>query len=163
MAIIRSGLNLRPQTNGDLPFVCRLYASTRLEELAHTGWPESILRQFLEQQFRLQYHHYATNYPGAELQIVECDGVAIGRLYLYQSQNDLRIVDISLLPEFRGQGYGATLLNNVLEQARATGSKVSIHVETTNPAQSLYARLGFEFVKELDPSEIYRLMECTPN
>jgi ribosomal protein S18 acetylase RimI-like enzyme len=56
---------------------------------------------------------------------------------------DIRIVDISLLPEFRGQGVGTALLGAVTQEAAKEHRSVSIHVEKFNPAQRLYRRLGF--------------------
>ena len=38
----------RPTTEDDLPFLAALYASTRAEEVAVTGWPEEIQRQLLK-------------------------------------------------------------------------------------------------------------------
>ncbi len=134
------GADLRPMTDADLPFTLTLYASTRAEEVAQTGWPEAMQHAFLAQQHAAQHAHYQQHYQGMEWLIVERGGVRLGRLYLYQTTLELRIVDISLLPEARGQGLGGAILRDLL----ARGGRVSIHVERNNPARSLYARLGFE-------------------
>ena len=42
-----------------------------------------------------------------------------------------------------------------MEQTAATGRAVSIHVEKTNPAMSLYKRLGFETIED---KGVYDLM-----
>lgn len=131
-------------TEADLPFTTRLYASTRIEELAQTGWPVEACLAFLAQQHTAQHIHYQQHYQGMEPLIVERENAPIGRLYLYETPNELRIVDISLLPEARGQGIGGTILNDLLTNAGVRGIRVSIHVERANPARSLYARLGFE-------------------
>ena len=133
----------RPTTDDDLPFLAALYASTRAEEVAVTGWPEDIQRQFLTQQFEAQHRHYRAHYPDAEWLVVERGGEQVGRLYLEQWSGELRIIDIALMPHARGLGLGAAMLEDILEQARHKGSGVSIHVEKNNPAMRLYRRLGF--------------------
>ena len=51
------------------------------------------------------------------------------------------------------------MIRGLLDEAAATGKRLSIHVESNNPARRLYERLGFEEVAE---HGLYRLMEVTP-
>jgi ribosomal protein S18 acetylase RimI-like enzyme len=134
---------LRPMSDADLPFTAALYASTRAEELAPVPWPADTKRMFLAQQHAAQHAHYQQHYRGMEAMIVERGGAAIGRLYLYEMPDEIRIVDISLIPEARRQGIGAALLRDVIAAAAPRGKSVTIHVEKNNPAHTLYARLGF--------------------
>ncbi|RYD66796.1 MAG: N-acetyltransferase [Sphingomonadales bacterium] len=134
-------------TDADLPFTALLYASTRNEELAVTGWPPEAIQAFLAQQHAAQHAHYQQHYKGMDALIVEHDGTPIGRLYLYEAPQDLRVVDIALLPEARRRGFGAAMLGDILAYAGTIGKNVSIHVEISNPARTLYARLGFEIVE----------------
>ena len=103
-AAARFGVSYRPFTDDDLAFVTDLYASTRREEVAMTGWPEEAQAQFLAQQAAAQHSHYAIHFADAEWLIVEREGQAIGRLYLRTLPDSLHIVDISLLPGSRGRG-----------------------------------------------------------
>jgi ribosomal protein S18 acetylase RimI-like enzyme len=137
------GISLRAMTEGDLPFTAALYASTRAEELAPVPWPAETKRAFLLQQHAAQHAHYQQHYRGMEALIIERGGATIGRLYLYEMPREIRIVDISLMPEARGQGIGGRLLGEVLAGAAPLGKSVTIHVEKNNPARTLYARLGF--------------------
>jgi ribosomal protein S18 acetylase RimI-like enzyme len=149
------GLICRPMTDADLPFVAALYASTRTEELAATGWPSETQAAFLEQQHRAQHHHYRAVYPEAEWLIVEQAGQPIGRIYLAEDGDELLLIDISLLPASRRSGLGGALLHDLLAFARERKRTVSLHVERVNPAQRLYERLGFRTVEE---EAIYRRM-----
>ncbi len=158
-AASRFGVSYRPFAEDDLPFVSELYASTRREELALTGWPEELQAHFLAQQAAAQHSHYAIHFFDAEWLIIERAGQAIGRIYLHETPGDLHIVDVSLVPDSRGQGIGGAILADVLEQARSNGDCVTIHVERNNPARSLYARLGFEMVEE---GGIYDLLRAQP-
>ncbi len=137
------GVALRPMGDADLAFTAALYASTRAEELAPIPWPAEAKQAFLLQQHAAQHAHYRQHYRGMEAMIVERDGVAIGRLYLYEMPTETRIVDISLTPEARRQGIGAALLRDLFAQVAPRGKSVTIHVEKNNPARTLYARLGF--------------------
>ena len=110
-------------------------------------------------QFEAQDRHYRAHYDGAEFLVIEAEATAIGRLYLHHGSAGLRIMDIALLPDWRGKGIGTALLRQLLVQAHSAGQAVSIHVEQFNPARHLYARLGFEPVSENGP---YLLMESQP-
>jgi ribosomal protein S18 acetylase RimI-like enzyme len=139
----QAGLTFRPITHADLPFLARVYASTRIEELAVTDWSDAQKASFLQSQFNAQHTHYQKHYTGSHFLVIERAGIMIGRLYLARWSEEHRIVDIALLPEHRGQGIGTALLNDLLEEAARAGKAVSIHVEKFNPAMSLYRRLGF--------------------
>lgn len=150
------GVSYRPFSDDDLPFVSALYASTRREEVAATGWPAELQAQFLAQQAAAQHSHYALHFADAEWLIIERANQAIGRLYLRELPADLHIVDISLVPASRGQGIGGAVLEDTLSHARSSDRGVTIHVEKNNPARSLYARLGFEVIEEKGVYDLFR-------
>lgn len=56
---------------------------------------------------------------------------------------------ISLLPEYRGQGIGTKLLNDLLSLLCEKGFRqVSLSVQKKNPAVRLYKRAGFQILEE---------------
>jgi len=142
------GIRYRPMTDDDLPFVAALYASTRAEEVAATGWPPDAQAAFLDQQHRAQHQHYRNVHADAEWLIVERGGEAIGRLYLDETSSAVNLLDISLLPDARGSGLGGAILADLLAFAAGRGKDVEIYVEKFNPARRLYQRLGFEVVED---------------
>lgn len=143
-----AGLVLRPRTDEDRGLLAAIYASTRLEELAVTGWSEAQMHAFLTFQFDAQDKHYTTHYKTCAFYVIELDGSPCGRLYLDEWPTEARIVDISLLPQFRGRGLGTKLLRAIIDRATEKALPVSIHVEKENPALRLYERLGFTRVEE---------------
>jgi GNAT superfamily N-acetyltransferase len=149
-------LSRRPVGPGDEPFLYRVYASTREAELALTDWDERQREVFLRQQFSAQHTYYQEHYAGAAFQVILCDGQPAGRLYVARWPDEIRIVDVALLPRFRNAGIGTALLRGLLDEGAATGKLVSIHVERFNPARGLYARLGF---RQVANHGVYLLLE----
>jgi ribosomal protein S18 acetylase RimI-like enzyme len=156
---MRETITFRPETDEDLEFLCRLYISTREDEMKMVDWPDEQKLAFLVQQFQAQRSHYRANYDQAEYLVILENGVAIGRLYLHRRPDDLRVMDIALMPEHRKRGIGGMLMQELIDQAREKGVGVSIHVEFNNPAMHLYERLGFQ---TKDTSGVYHLMEWHP-
>ncbi|MEC9254620.1 MAG: GNAT family N-acetyltransferase, partial [Pseudomonadota bacterium] len=74
--------------------------------------------------------------------------------------DEIRIVDIAILPEHQDSGAGSYLLQNIIEEGNEKGLPVRIHVEQNNPAKKLYERLGFKEVSRFN--EVYVLMETAP-
>lgn len=152
-------ISLRPAGPEDEPFLRRVYASSREDEMAVIPWSQAEKAAFLDQQFSAQHKYYHENYSDASWDIILVDGQPAGRLYVSRWPEDIRIIDIALLPEYRGRGVGTHLLRALLEEGGASGRKVSIHVELYNPARRLYDRLGFQPASE---HGVYVLMEWRP-
>ncbi|TPL57594.1 GNAT family N-acetyltransferase [Mesorhizobium sp. B2-4-2] len=155
----QAGLAFRPAAEADMPFLARLYASTRMEELAVTDWSEAQKVAFLDMQFQAQHAHYRKHYPEADWLVVERAGQPIGRLYIERWPSQHRIIDIALLPAHRRKGHGAALLRDLIDEAWSSGKSASIHVEKNNPARRLYLELGFAAVED---KGVYDLMACAP-
>jgi ribosomal protein S18 acetylase RimI-like enzyme len=136
-----------------------IYASTRREEVARTGWPAEMQERFLSQQFDAQHRDYRRNYPDAEWLVIERGGVALGRLYLEEAADTLNLIDIALLPEARGSGIGTAMLQDLADEAARNGKSLGIYVERNNPAMRLYLRLGFEKIAE---HGLYDQLKWTP-
>jgi ribosomal protein S18 acetylase RimI-like enzyme len=154
------GFALRPETEADVPFLRRLYISTRWQELASLlDWTEAQKIAFLDSQFDAQRSSYLSQYAGAAFDVLEAQGVPAGRLYLDRQADTLLVVDIALLPEWCGRGIGTALLEAMFAEARMAGKGVTISVEKFNPAQRLYKRLGF---REYAEDDVYWFMHWSP-
>jgi ribosomal protein S18 acetylase RimI-like enzyme len=152
-------ITYRRATPEDAEFLYQVYAHTRYEELATTGWNSEQMEAFLRMQFHAQDTHYRKFYPNSTFDVVMLAGTPIGRLYLDREPHRLLIMDIALLPAHRGTGFGTRILTGLLAEAAAAGQRVSIHVETYNPARHLYDRLGFVQIGE---AGVYLEMAWTP-
>jgi len=153
------GVTLRPITEGDMEFLCQVYASTRWEELAPVPWTDEQKLAFCRSQFEAQHAFYQANYIGAQWLVIERNGTPAGRLYVHRREKEIRLVDITLLQEHRGAGIGSALLNELISESNAVAKPLRIHVEKNNPALRLYERLGFVPIAD---KGVYHLMERAP-
>lgn len=145
--------------DSDLPFLKEVYKSTREEEMQLVDWPEIQKEAFIDQQFESQHTYYQQVYHDATFEIIYLDQKPAGRLYLWESEQQIRIVDISLLPGFRNHGIGSSVLEMLIEKSERCSKVLSIHVEYYNKALLLYQRLGFE---QKDQTGVYYFMERKP-
>jgi ribosomal protein S18 acetylase RimI-like enzyme len=151
-------ISLRPEEPDDEAFLAELYASTRAEEMELMPWAATQKQAFLLAQFRLQAAHYRSHYPGAEFHIVLHENRSIGRLYVHRGTSEIRLMDITLIPEYRGRGFGRKLLQPVLDIGMAVGKPITAYVDRNNPARRLYERLGFRVVMD---NGVYLFLECS--
>jgi ribosomal protein S18 acetylase RimI-like enzyme len=150
---------LRPSLPEDRDFLFRLYASTRMEEIRGFGWTAVQQEAFFRMQFNAQQQWYQATYSTAENQIIEKDHEPIGRMVVQRERDTWRLLDISLLPEHRGQGIGGALIRTLIKDCGAAGAVLQLQVVNTNPAQQLYTRLGFI---KTGQDQIYTQMELRP-
>jgi ribosomal protein S18 acetylase RimI-like enzyme len=158
-------LRLRPMRSDDLAFLSMLYASTRRSEMDQVDWSDDQKRDFLQQQFQAQHHHYQEHFSDAEFLVIEkrkpgvepCDSwQRIGRIYLDEREDEIRLIDIALMPAHRNAGLGSQFLQALLRIAKGRDLAVRLHVEQFNPAAAWYRRYGFELIEERG---IYLFME----
>lgn len=135
--------------NSDDAFLFQLYASTRTEEMdAIIGWSDGDKEHLLRGQFHAQSHSYTLGYIGAVHRIIQLDGVDIGRLIVNRADDHMRIIDLSLLPEWRGRGIGTDIVRSLINEAH--GGKVPVRLAAIpgTPACRLYLRHGFVPVEQ---------------
>ncbi|MGZ7242501.1 GNAT family N-acetyltransferase, partial [Streptococcus pyogenes] len=76
-------------------------------------------------------------------QLILVGEAVAGRLWVDAHADRLQVLDIALLPAYRGQGLGTRCLQELATEAERSGLALGIHVELHNPARRLYERLGF--------------------
>ncbi len=154
-----AAVTLRPEQPGDEPFLFEVYASTREAELALTNWEEPARRAFLDMQFTAMRRGYAGMYPSGEFLIIDLGGRAIGRMVLNRTVEEIRVVDLALLPADRNAGIGTFLMRQVCAEAAQAGKPVRLSVLKNSRAVRWYERLGFAKTEE---AGFYDQMEWRP-
>ncbi len=144
-----SEIELRPASSDDFDFLYRLHRLTMKKYVAQTwGWDESWQRQYFEQHF-----------DPALNQIIAVRGIDIGVVSVVERETELFLSNIQVHPEYQGQGIGASVIKTILDEGKRLGKPVALQVLKINPAQKLYARLGFTVMAE---TETHYLMKAVP-
>lgn len=142
--IARSAISLRASTPTDREFLKSVFVSTRVDEFAATGWSAEQIDALLAQQFDMQDSYYRRHYPTGRFDLILAGDTPAGRLYHnWHRERGLSLIDIALLPAFRGAGIGTRLMHALVGSAAQAGLPITLYVEASNPVQSLYRRLGF--------------------
>jgi RimJ/RimL family protein N-acetyltransferase len=151
-----ANITLRPVQPEDATFLHAVYASTRANEMALVSWSDEQRAAFINSQFAAQRDSYAQKYPRAEHSIILSKGRPIGRLFLARLDDQLRIVDITIVPEERGAGIGTSLLNELMDESRRAGKPLRIYIENFNPSLRIFERQGF---RQLDVQGVHLLLQ----
>lgn len=156
-----SGFAVRPIQDADTDFLLGLYASTREDELRQvTDWTDEQKQAFIAMQFTQQHQQYVQNVPDAGYYVMLRGEERIGRIYIHWKRgNALHLMEVTLLPALRGQGIGTAFMRALMDEAARTADRMTLYVESFNPAYRLYTRLGFRPINE---HGIYTLMEWRP-
>lgn len=138
-------LSLRPAQAKDEPFLRAVHDAGR-------AWDLQILRNqlddhawdaLLKQQYDAQHADYFNRRALARYAVVEWCGTGIGRIYADFSEAEIRLVDLIILPEYRGRGIASIIVRGLCSEAAKRRVPMRLHVHPMNPARRLYARLGF--------------------
>lgn len=124
------------------------------------GWDASQQELFLKLQFTAQQQSYQAQFPESIHQIICLEGRPVGRIIVNRTENEIRLVDIALLPSNRNRGLGTQLIEDLLAEAKVAGKSVRLHVLAGSPALALYRRLGFSVFQETPP---YLQLEANPH
>lgn len=158
-AISESNTTNKKFSDTDMAFLGELYASTRWEEVLQTPWSDQQRRDFLHTQFNAQHKHYLTHYPHSDYLLIIKNSEKIGRIYVDRDDSSICLIDISLLPQYRGKGIGTLLIKELILEAQNTQKKIVLHVESFNPAFQLYKKLDFVLVED---KGVHQYMEWYP-
>ncbi len=150
-------VSLRPENAADEAFLHRLVTEFSAEQLGAAAWPEPFRTRLLDMQYFARRDVIRTDYPNAASSIVTVDGADAGWLVTARLENEVRVIDILLLPEYRGRGAGTAVIRQVIEAAG--GLPVRLSVDANNRcAIRLYERLGF---RRTGGDAVQHEMECT--
>ena len=143
-------LELRPVSDNDDKFLLAVYASTREEELSQAEWAQGQKEMFLRWQFDTQRREYSARFPNADYHVILVDERPAGRIWVGSDEEQMRLLDIALLPEFQNRGVGTTLLRRLMDQAAHEGKALRHMVfMLNNDAHRFYERLGFRIIDDL--------------
>jgi ribosomal protein S18 acetylase RimI-like enzyme len=152
-------ITLKPEQPDDDVFLFELYSTTRAAEMALTLWTDEQRRAFLRQQYELRRFHYLRYHSSAKYLLIRGNSERIGRIAIHRREDEIRIMDIALVPEYRGMGIGSQLIHELLVEASLQKVPVTLHVDRHNRAAGLYQRLGFRVIED---DEVYLFLKWVP-
>jgi len=155
-----NSLTLRPVTAEDAAFLLQVYKSSRGEDLRELGWDQTRIDEFLDMQYEAQRAFDDKDFPEAKDEVILSAGERAGRLRVDSRENEIRCVDLSLLPEFRNRGLGTLLLRRLQQEAATANKPLRLQVIRYSRAISLFERL--EFVRTSESGTHFQ-MEWKPN
>jgi len=156
---LSDSITTRPVNSEDEDFLLLVYKSSRGDDLRGLGWDEDRIDEFLGMQYQAQQKFYESDNQNTTDEVIRSDGEPAGRLIVTRSGNDIRCVDLALLPEYRSRGVGTFLLRKLQEQASAANKPLRLQVIRFNRAVGLFERLGFVRISE---TGTHFQMEWTP-
>ncbi len=147
---------VRPATADDVGFLTDVV----IEATLHQG---RLPDDFDESDFRAGFGAWTAEQvtgdgSGSSISVVQVDGRDAGRLRVVRRGGLVEIAGLQLLPDLQSQGFGRTVVERVVEQARGDGLPVELGVEKDNPrARAFWERCGFTYVGEDETEHRLRL------
>lgn len=107
-----------------------------LVKIAEAGGLTGISRATLEKELENKISHYVVALE---------NGVPIGFIGVWNIADVVEVIDIAVAPEFKRQGIGKALIENVLKYCKTkNASEIQLEVRESNiPAISLYEKMNF--------------------
>lgn len=127
-----------PATSADQAFLFEVYASTRGADRVEA----------LGTQYQERAAHYRRRCPQAEECILLWRGARAGTAIICRRPQEIRLMDLAVLPAYRNLGMGTELLRKLQAEAASTHKSLGLQVARTNRARCLYERLGFAIIGE---------------
>lgn len=161
LADIAAKVSLRPVNAEDEETLLKIYASTREEEMKQAAdWTAEQKEMFLRWQLEMQRRDYEGRFPAADYRLILFDGVPAGRLWVARTPEQIRLLDIAILPQFQNRKIGSYLLRDLIRESEETGTPLRHMIYKLNTeARRFYERLGFRLVED---DRMYLLMERQP-
>jgi ribosomal protein S18 acetylase RimI-like enzyme len=142
-------ITLRPAVAQDYDFTWRLYVAT-IREMTESlmGWDENK-----------QSTTFAGQWLCDEVRIIQADGRDIGWLQVGVIGESVFLKQLYIDPSHQRMGVGSRVMTILIVEATQKHLPLALAVMKNNPAQRLYARLGFRIV-DSDQYKFYMQRRC---
>ncbi|HEX7762889.1 MAG TPA: GNAT family N-acetyltransferase [Cellvibrio sp.] len=137
------GLSVRPSRASDTPFLEKLHHSLR-QDLQLIDAEQDMIESIIELQLKAQTQGYGDQFPNAMYFVIEKHNEPIGKATIDFGHNEVRLVDLALIPIARGKGLGAAVIQAFQKAAAMVAVPMTLSVLQSNiAAKNLYHKLGF--------------------
>lgn len=163
VADLPNGIRLRMTRSADAVLERNLHDSSR-NDLQLIDGDREFIRSVMDFQYQAKNVGHGDSYPDAHYYMIEKAGDVVGRLVIDFGHNEVRVVDITVLPAWHGQGIGQTVIQAMQKVAGSLRLPVVLTALLNNqPALSLYRKLGFRLDPDNRPGDIRLLLRWEPD
>jgi ribosomal protein S18 acetylase RimI-like enzyme len=130
-------LTFRRATEKDLEFLIWLRQETMAEHLKSAGM--EVDEENHLSRIKHQFEH---------AKIILLKNQKIGLLKLIETDTEIEILQIQIMPDYQNKGIGKDIIQSIIENSSIKKIPVKLSVLKTNKAQNLYKTLGFAIYDE---------------
>lgn len=110
-------------------------------------------KQKMDSKYKLdlekEYEKYNSPWQLNELDIIQFNGIDVGRLRVVKTNEQIYIGGFQLLPDFQNMGIGTSVLRELIEEAERLKVPVLLEVQKANlKAKAFYERNGFTVIDQ---------------
>ncbi|WP_129139166.1 GNAT family N-acetyltransferase [Modicisalibacter coralii] len=148
------GITARPARPGDKNFLANLYRDKRTD-LHHAAVDRDYLETVLDMQLTARTEGYGKNFPDAIDLVLEKAGTRIGHVTLDIGKVELRLIELTFIPQLHNKGYGRTVVQWIM-QAAATSRRPLVVPARRDDGGLIRFLLRHGFVEEPSLSDAFR-------
>lgn len=108
-------------------------------------------------QFNARLQAYNLQWPNAQWFVIMVNNKFVGHLVINESDANIHLVDLLIMPEFRHNGIAKKVLTFLISMSNDKRQMLSLVVALDNPIIALYQNLGFV---EVSRTETDITMQC---
>jgi len=106
------------------------------------------IRKLLDPNLQLdlekEFKDYAKKFVAEKIQVIQFNGLDVGRLRVVRSADEIYIGGIQILPEFQNKGIGSAIFADLIKEANELKIPIKLEVAKVNEvAKKFYKKLGF--------------------
>ena len=106
------------------------------------------MKPYVEKLYPWKPQLFRSHFVADDYQVIYINNQIIGFLKVVSSETEIYLAEIQIAQDYQRLGIGSRLIHSLIEQAQVDHQQLWLKVLKTNPAQSLYQRLGFTTVDE---------------
>ncbi|MDJ0844712.1 GNAT family N-acetyltransferase [Crocosphaera sp.] len=114
------------------------------------------MKPYVEKLYPWNPQLFRNNFIADDYQVITLDNKVIGFVKVVDSDTEIYLAEIQIANNHQRMGIATHVIHSLIENAQTHHQKLWLKVLKTNPAQSLYQRLGFTLTSQ---SSTHYIME----
>ncbi len=106
------------------------------------------MRNYVEKVYPWNPQLFRACFIPENYQVIEKKRQILGFIKVVTSKTDIYLAEIQIDRQHQKQGIGTNLIQSIIKQAQSQNKKLWLKIVKGNPAEKLYARLGFTVFEE---------------